>query len=416
MSATALPTRDQRAIAAFARRLVLARLEHLTRGRLTLHDATATRQCGEPGAQTLCATVRVHNSAFYGAVAFGGSVGAAESYVRGEWSADDLTRVIRVLLANRHVLDDIETGLARIAAPVRHLLQWANRNSRAGSRKNIRTHYDLGNDFFALFLDPSLTYSCALYERAEMDLEAAQLAKIDRACRKLALQPGERLLEIGTGWGSFALHAAREYGCHVTTTTISPAQYGVARERIAAAGLADRVDVQLRDYRDLTGQYDKAVSIEMLEAVGHRYYDVYFRKVSELLQPDGCMLLQTITIADQQYNAARRSVDFIRRYIFPGSTIPSVTAIAQAITRASDLRLVHLEDIGPHYARTLREWRDRFAANQAKIRALGYPAAFLRLWEFYFCYCEGGFEERVLGDAQMLFVKPGNRRAPLMNL
>lgn len=417
MNSTVVPAREPRAFDGFARKLLLTRLERLAHGRLTLRDASVAFQFGEPAAQaSLDATVYVHDPAFYGAAAFGGSIGAAESYARGEWSADDLTAVVRVLLANRDVLDGLETGFARLTAPLRRVLHSLSRNTRAGSRRNIRAHYDLGNDFFELFLDPSLTYSCAVFERADMDLHAAQLAKIDRICRKLALEPGEHLLEIGTGWGALAVHAAREYGCRVTTTTISPAQHAVARERVATAGLGDRVDVQLLDYRDLTGRYDKVVSIEMLEAVGHRYYDAYFRKASELLRPHGAMLLQTITIADQRYEAARRSVDFIQRHIFPGSTIPSVAAVGESIARASDLRLFHLEDIGPFYARTLREWRERFLANRARIRTLGYSDEFLRMWEFYFCYCEGGFEERALGDAQMLLVKPANRRDPLTAL
>jgi cyclopropane-fatty-acyl-phospholipid synthase len=414
LNATLLQARAPRTIDVVARRLLCSRLERLRLGRLTLRDAGTTSHFGHAAAGTdLAATVHVHDAAFYGAVAFGGSVGAAESYARGEWSADNLTNVVRVLIRNREVLDDLETGFARLASPVRRVLHSSSRNTRAGSRRNIEAHYDLGNDLFALFRDPSLTYSCALFERAHMSLEDAQVAKIDRICRKLALVPTDHLLEIGTGWGALALHAAREYGCRVTTATISPSQYAVARDRVRDAGLEDRVQVQLSDYRDLTGVYDKLVSVEMLEAVGHHFYDAFFRKASDLLRPDGSMLLQTITIADQQYEAAKRSVDFIQRYIFPGSTIPSVAAITQSVARASDLRLFHLEDIGPFYARTLREWRERFLAGRARIRALGYSDQFIRMWEFYFCYCEGGFEERALGDAQMLLTKPGTRRNPV---
>jgi cyclopropane-fatty-acyl-phospholipid synthase len=257
-------------------------------------------------------------------------------------------------------------------------------------------------------------YSSAIFEREDMPLEAASIAKLDRICRKLDLKPDDRVIEIGTGWGGFALHAARHYGCHVTTTTISRSQQKLARERVTAAGLNDRITLLLQDYRDLTGQYDKLVSIEMIEAVGHQYYDTFFRKCSELLKPEGTMLLQAITIADQRYEAARRSVDFIQRYIFPGSCIPSVTAISNALTRATDLRLFHLEDIGPHYALTLRRWRENFNANLAGVRALAYPESFIRMWEFYLCYCEAGFMERVIGDVQMLLVKPGARPAPLL--
>jgi cyclopropane-fatty-acyl-phospholipid synthase len=308
----------------------------------------------------------------------------------------------------------MERGLARFAAPARRALHWLNRNTRAGSRRNIEAHYDLGNEFFALFLDESLMYSSAVFEGGGGDLHSAQLAKLDRVCRKLQLRPSDHLVEIGSGWGSLAIHAAREYGCRVTTTTISPAQYALACERIRTAGLADRVEVLLADYRDLRGRYDKVVSIEMIEAVGWQYYETYFAKVSQLLAPDGLALIQSITIADHRYEFARRSVDFIQKYIFPGCTIPSIGALCNAVMRASDLRLFHLEDIGPHYARTLRLWRERFLSRRCDMHALGHSEEFCRLWEFYFSYCEGGFEERAISDVQMLLVKPENRRAPLL--
>ena len=287
------------------------------------------------------------------------------------------------------------------------------RNSRAGSRRNIAAHYDLGNEFFRSFLDETLMYSAATFEHEQQSLHDAQVARLDRICRKLELGPDDHLLEIGTGWGGLALHAARHFGCRVTTTTISREQWTLARERVREAGLGDRVEVLCEDYRDLTGTYDKLVSIEMIEAIGHQYYDTYFAKCSELLAPHGAMLLQAITIADQRYERARRSVDFIQRYIFPGSCIPSVAALSSSIARASDLRLFHLDDIGPHYATTLAHWRQNLRANLARVRSLGYGEEFIRMWEYYFCYCEGGFMERVIGDVQMLLVKPGNRRMPV---
>jgi cyclopropane-fatty-acyl-phospholipid synthase len=256
-------------------------------------------------------------------------------------------------------------------------------------------------------------YSSAVFERADMTLEAASIAKLDRICRKLDLKPSDRVMEIGAGWGGFAMYAAGRYGCHVTTTTISPAQHALAKSRIAGAGLTDRIELLLTDYRDLTGQYDKLVSIEMIEAVGYQYYDTYFRKCSELLKPEGMMLLQAITIADQRYEAAKRSVDFIQRYIFPGSCIPSVTALCSEVARATDMRVSHLEDIGPYYATTLRLWRERCVDNVERIRGLGYPETFIRMWEFYLCYCEGGFIERVIGDVQVLLVKPQARPQPI---
>jgi cyclopropane-fatty-acyl-phospholipid synthase len=257
-----------------------------------------------------------------------------------------------------------------------------------------------------------MMYSCALFEGPGMTLEQAQRARLARICEKLDLRPGEHLLEIGTGWGAMAIHAAANRGCRVTTTTISREQYELTRERVAAAGLSDRVTVLLEDYRDLRGRYDKLVSLEMIEAVGHAFFDVYFAQCGRLLADHGLMLLQAITIADQRYEAARRSVDFIQRHIFPGSTIPSITAMLASITGSSDMKLVDVEDIGPHYATTLRHWRWNFLARLDEVRALGYPESFIRMWEFYLCYCEGGFEERALGDVQMLLARPGNRRAP----
>ena len=408
------PARQISAIEKLTQRLVLAQLRRISSGAIVLHDGHRTQRFGEAAEScSLTASVHVHDPEFYTAVAFGGSVGAGESYAAGAWTTDDLTALVRVMVRNSDVLDGMEKGFARLLAPLRGGLHWLNRNTRAGSRRNIEAHYDLGNEFFALFLDESMTYSAAIFEHPEQDLHDAQVAKIDRICRKLALQPADHLLEIGSGWGALAIHAARNYGCKVTTTTISPAQHALALERIKAAGLADRIEVLLTDYRDLKGQYDKLVSVEMIEAVGHQYYDTYFSRASTLLKPDGMMLIQAITIADQRYEAARRSVDFIQRHIFPGSTIPSVTAISQSVTRASDMRLFHLEDIGPHYATTLRRWSERFHAQRHRIHALGYPESFCRLWDFYFSYCEGGFAERVLGNAQMVLVKPRNQRAPL---
>jgi cyclopropane-fatty-acyl-phospholipid synthase len=359
------------------------------------------------------ATIRVHDPAFYAAVATRGSVGAGESYVRGEWSCDDLVSLVRILVRNREQLEGLEGGFARVGAA---LLRWyhARRdNTRSGSRANISAHYDLGNEFYGLWLDPTMMYSCAVFAREDMSLHEAQLERLERICRKLDLQPGEHLLEIGTGWGGMAEYAAREYGCRVTTTTISREQHAFARERIARAGLAGRVEVLCEDYRELTGRYDKLVSIEMVEAVGERWFDTYFRKCSELLEPHGAMLLQSITIRDQHYEQALRSVDFIQRYVFPGACIPSVTALCERVARCTDMTLFGLEDIGPHYATTLRAWRREFLAHLPQVRALGFDEEFVRLWEFYLCYCEGGFEERAIGDVQMLLTKPLCRRAPL---
>jgi len=394
-------------------RAVHARLEGIRDGRITVLERGARRVFGAPSTRCpLEATIEVRDPRFWSELAFGGSIGAGEAYMAGYWSADDLTALVRILLANREVLDGMETGLARLTAPLQKALHWLNRNTRAGARRNIAAHYDLGNDFFALFLDPTMMYSCAIFAHPEMSLEEAQRLRLECVCRKLDLEPTDHLLEIGTGWGGMAIYAAQRTGCRVTTTTISREQYALARERVAAAGLEDRVTVLLEDYRDLQGRYDKLVSLEMIEAVGHPFFDTYFAQCGRLLKDDGLMMLQAITIADQRYEAARRSVDFIQRHIFPGSTIPSVTAMLGSITRRSDMKLVDLEDIGPHYATTLRRWRENFFARLDEVRALGYPETFIRMWEFYLCYCEGGFEERAIGDVQMLLAKPGNRRAP----
>jgi cyclopropane-fatty-acyl-phospholipid synthase len=397
-----------------ARGAVLSAFEHLQHGELRLIDADGEYRYGRksPGC-ALSATLRIANPRFYADTAFGGSVGAGEAYIHGYWSCDDLTALMRIMVLNRSALSGLEGGFARFSRPLYKLFHRLHRNSMHGSARNIAAHYDLGNGLYRLMLDETMAYSCAIFESEQATLLQASRAKFDAACRKLALKPGEQLLEIGTGWGGLAIHAARHYGCQVTTTTISKAQHEYARERIAEAGLQDRVTLLLEDYRELRGRYDKLVSIEMIEAVGANYLHGYFSRCSALLASDGAMLLQAITIQDQLYAQALRSVDYIQRFIFPGSFIPSVTALSTAIARASDLKIFHLEDIGPHYARTLAEWRRNFFAHLPEVRRLGYSDSFVRLWEFYLCYCEGGFAERQLGDVQMLLTKPGCRRAPV---
>ena len=390
-------------LASVARRLVRARLARIEHGSITLVEGASSETFGRLTAQcSLACTVQVRNAGFYAEIAFGGSVGAGESFMAGDWSCDDLTALSRIFLVNRGVLDGMDGGMARLANPVRRVLHALARNTRSGSRRNIAAHYDLGNDFFELFLDPTMMYSCAVYDQPDMTLEQAQVAKLDRLCRKLDLQPGDHLLEIGTGWGALALHAARHYGCRVTTTTISRQQHTLARARIEAAGLADRITLLLDDYRDLTGTYDKIVSVEMIEAVGHQYFDTFFRRCGELLAPGGTMVLQSITIDDRYYEDARDSVDFIKRHIFPGCCIPSVGALTASITGASTMRPVDLEDIGPHYATTLAAWRENLLARAAIVRERGYPDTLLRMWQFYLAYCEGGFAERTLGNVQLV--------------
>jgi cyclopropane-fatty-acyl-phospholipid synthase len=396
----------------YARSQVLARLTRLQAGQLTIIENGQHLIFGSD--ETLQATITVKDAHFYGEIAFGGSIGAGEAYMLNYWSADNLTNVIRIMAANQTVTDALEGGYQWLSKPLLKALHYLNRNTQDGSRKNIAAHYDLGNDFFKLWLDPSMMYSAAIFEPADCSLEAASLKKLEIICEKLALNANDHVIEIGTGWGGFAIYAASKYGCKVTSTTISKQQFDEANVRVKAANLQHKITLLLNDYRDLTGKYDKLVSIEMIEAVGHQFYDVYFAKCASLLKPDGMALIQAITIADQRFEAAKNSVDFIQRYIFPGSNIPSVTALLNSATKASDLKLLDLEDIGPHYATTLRKWRENFFEYIQQVRQLGYSEEFIKMWEFYLCYCEGGFAERALGDAHLLFTKPENRRSPLI--
>ena len=398
-----------------AKKLLFSLLRGLRWGELTIIDGSVRRLFGEKNSQLpLEATITVHHPRFYSSVVFGGSIGASEAFMAGYWSTDDLTTVVRIIILNQEVLESMEKGLAWLTAPLHMIYHLFRSNTKKGSRLNIAAHYDLGNDFYKLFLDETLTYSCGIFECEDSTLKEASMTKYARICQKLDLSSKDHVVEIGSGWGGFAIYAAQNYGCRITTTTISTAQYDLAKELIEKAGVAHKVELLLEDYRDLRGRYDKLVSIEMIEAVGHKYLDTFFRSCSKLLKEDGMMLLQAITIADQFYDQHKRSVDFIKRYIFPGSCIPSITAMSRSLARASDLKLFHLEDITPHYARTLRTWRQRFFANIDTVRDLGYPETFLRMWEYYLCYCEGGFTERYLGDVQMLLTKPLCRRPPLL--
>ncbi|MEJ2108895.1 MAG: cyclopropane-fatty-acyl-phospholipid synthase [Acidobacteriota bacterium] len=389
-----------------ARRAVFSNLKKLEYGSLTIIENDQRFEFGNEG---LKASIHISNPDFYSDLALGGSIGAAESYMSGFWSVDDLTTLIRIVVRNRRVLAGMERGMALITKPIQALRHWRRRNTPDGSMRNIAAHYDLGNDFYRLWLDRTMTYSCNIYERADATPEDAAASKYERICRKLSLNPSDHVLEIGAGWGGFAVHAVKKYGCRITTTTISQQQYSYAGELVRREGLSDRIKVLFQDYRDLKGTYDKLVSIEMIEAVGHHFLDSYFRICSDRLKADGLMALQAIIIEDQAYKAQLRSPDFIKRYIFPGSFIPSISVITKSVAQNTDMRLLDLCDITPHYARTLRSWRERFFANIDAVRALGYPDSFIRLWEYYLCYCEGAFLERYIGDVQMVFTKPGWR-------
>lgn len=394
-----------------ARGMISRSLAALTHGCVTLLEAGQRLVFGDPNSD-LAATVRVHHPSFYRQVAFGGTIGAGEAYMDGAWDCDDLPALVRIMVRNQEVQARLEAGLARLAVPLRRLLHRLHDNTRPGSRRNIAAHYDLGNHFYRLFLDPTMTYSCGIFEHPDSSMEEASVAKLDRICRKLRLGPGVSLLEIGTGWGSFAIHAARNYGCSVTTATISRRQYELAEQRVREAGLDGRVTLLQQDYRDLRGQFDRVAAIEMIEAVGHRHLPTFFKVLAQRLKRDGIGLIQAITMPDHAYDAYKDTPDFISYYIFPGGCCPSLTAMSQAAS-ATDLRLVHLEDITPHYPRTLRAWRSTFHANLDQVRRLGYPERFIRMWDFYLCHCIGGFEERFTRVQQLLYVRPDCRLEPL---
>lgn len=390
------------------RRIVERRLTQLKSGRIQLLDGDRQQELGDPSENRLVARLSVNDSRFYRRVLFGGTVGAAESYLQGEWDCDNLTGLFRILCRNLNEARELNRGLQWLFDSSARVLHWLARNTRLGSRRNIAAHYDLGDDFFELFLDPTMMYSSAMFENEEVDLEAAQTARLDRVCQQLDLQPGDHVLEIGTGWGGFAVHAATNYGCRVTTTTISRNQFEYASRRVEAAGLGDRVTVLESDYRDLSGSFDKLVSIEMIEAVGHQYYDTYFEQCGRLLKSGGRMLLQAIVIPDQRYDAYLRGTDFIRRYIFPGGSLPSIGAMQRSVAKTSQLRMVQLQDFADGYARTLRAWRDRFHAKLNCVRELGYTDRFIRLWDYYLSYCEAAFSERAVGVVHAVWERPGD--------
>lgn len=393
-----------------ARKLILRVLDNFAVGSLTLHDRDETFRIGnseregEPHAE-----VTVHNPALYSKLLAGGTIGSGEAYIEGDWSTPDLTAVTRLFSANMVTMEAMEgrqSWFVRLGLKIAHGM---NRNTHTGSRRNIAAHYDLGNDFFRLFLDPTMMYSSAIFPSEEASLNEASITKLDEICQQLELKQDDHLLEIGTGWGGMAIHAAQHYGCRVTTTTISQEQYAHTCQQVAELGLGSQVTVLCEDYRNLTGQFDKLVSIEMIEAVGHQFYGTYFSRCSELLKPTGKMVIQAITISDQRYQEARDTVDFIKRFIFPGGCLPSLSVIANHLARDTDMQMVHLRDITLDYARTLAAWRERFMAQLEAVRRQGFDDQFIRMWEFYLCYCEGGFRERIIGTVQLAFAKPGYR-------
>jgi cyclopropane-fatty-acyl-phospholipid synthase len=385
---------------------MLKQLEQLAYGNLTIEDNDHIYHFSGESRQDLCARFKVLDEQFYWYVAFGGSVGAGEAYINNYWQSDDLTSVMQLFALNQSMMDSMEGGLAKLTTPLKQGFHWLNKNTRKGSRSNIVAHYDLGNEFFKLFLDPTMMYSSGIFLQDNQSMHQASLNKLERICERLRLQSDDHIVEIGTGWGSFAIFAAKNYGCKVTTTTISDEQYSYAKKRIKEENLEGQITLLKQDYRNLEGKFDKLVSIEMIEAVGHQYFDTFFKKCSSLLKPEGEMLLQAITIVDQRFDSAKKEVDFIKRYIFPGSCIPSVDSISKSIRQSSDMRVLNLEDIGVHYAYTLNKWRQAFFDNIEQVKEQGFSQAFIRMWDFYLCYCEGGFKARVISVVQIHQVKP----------
>jgi len=397
-------------IANLAKSQVIKRLRSLPFGRLTIVDGDETYEFGDLSASaSVKARINVHDSTAFRDFAFGGSIGAAEAFMLGKWSSPSLLDVVRVFCINVDFLNQFDGSRPLWQRARDKLFHFLNRNTEKQARENISRHYDLSNDFFALFLDPEMMYSAAIFPHEKASLEEAAVHKLDVICRKLELKPEDHLLEIGTGWGGLAVYAAKHYGCRVTTTTISREQYDIACKRVREQGLEQQVTVLQQDYRKLTGRFDKLVSVEMIEAVGHQYYGQYFGGCASLLKDGGLMLLQAITIPEQRYDYARRSVDFIQRYIFPGGSLPSHEAIISAVKSNSDMVMVGMQEIGADYAKTLQIWHDRFFARLDEVRALGFDDYFIRMWNYYLCYCQGGFEERIIGTSQILLAKPGWR-------
>ncbi|GAA0839320.1 cyclopropane-fatty-acyl-phospholipid synthase family protein [Marinobacter szutsaonensis] len=400
-----------------ARQLVLQQLKILQHGVLTIREAGAEPLVfGDGDTRYAPAELVIHDHSTWRDLLTGGGVGAAEAYVAGDWSTPDLVSLLRFFTRNVDRMNEFEDRFSWVTKPALKGLHWLNRNTKEGSRKNISAHYDLGNDLFETFLDATMMYSSAIYPREDATLEEAAVHKLDTICRKLDLGPDDRVIEIGTGWGGFAIHAAKHYGCHVTTTTISREQLELAKARVKAEGLEDRITLLFDDYRDLEGEFDKLVSIEMIEAVGPQFLDSYFQQINALLKPDGLALVQAINMPEQRYARALKNVDFIQRFIFPGSFIPSFGAMLESVRNGSNLVLTHSEDIGFHYARTLRDWCERFMAKRDTLEQMGYDQAFRRLWHFYFAYCEAGFSERAIGVSQLVFAKPGNKRANILSV
>lgn len=366
------------------------------------------------GQGSISANITINSYEFYKRIILFGDIGFGEAYTDGLWDTDNITNVIKWVLLNIDNAPGVSGSKTQTLSL--NLLKWFNKlyhskreNTVDGSRKNIAEHYDLNNDFFASFLDPTMTYSSAYFYKDGLSLQEAQLAKYDRLCRQLQLKPTDHVLEIGSGWGGNAIYMAKTYGCRVTSLTISAEQHKLAVERVKDEGLTHRVSIELRDYRTLEGQYDKIVSVEMLEAVGHKYLDVYFKKCHDLLKRNGMLALQVITSPDSRYDSLRKGVDWIQKHIFPGSLLPSVAAINGAVNRTGDMTMIDLKDIGTDYAHTLKLWYDQFNANLKEVKSLGFDEHFIRKWNYYLCYCEAAFAMRNINTMQLVYSRPNRQ-------
>ncbi|PMM42069.1 SAM-dependent methyltransferase [Vibrio breoganii] len=394
-----------------ARALLLNHLQKLQHGRLTIIERFES-QSGSESLEFGCATESFHASIeishpdFYSRMLSGGSIAAAEAYMDGWWDSSDLTAVMKLMALNLNSLDNMNSKQSLFKRAAYKVGHWLNRNTHINSKKNIGAHYDLGNELYTRFLDNNMLYSAAVYNNSSDTLEQAQINKMDRLCQQLKLQSGDTVIEIGTGWGGMAIYMAKTYGCHVTTTTISEEQFAYAAQKVQEQGLSDQVTLLKQDYRDLEGQFDKLVSIEMIEAVGREFLPSYIDKCQSLLKPGGLMAIQAITIADQRFESYSKGVDFIQKYIFPGGFLPSVTHLLQQTTKHSQLVLHDLHDIGIDYAKTLREWLHRFNLSEKELASFGYDERFMRMWRYYLCYCEGGFLAQRISTVHLTFRNP----------
>ena len=392
----------------FFKKNIIKKFEKIKVGSIQFIDGSERYSFGDSNIKK-SVKVEIFSPNFYVLLGSGGLMGVAEAYTLGYWKTNDLVSLIRVIFENKNIMNQMDSGLAIIFKPLNAIIHWFNKNSLSGSKKNILSHYDLSNDFYQLWLDQTMTYSCGIFKDNETTMQEASIEKLDRLCRKLNLNENDSILEIGTGWGSLAIHAAKNYGCQITTTTISDAQYSLAKNKIIKEGLQDKITIIKEDYRNLTGKFDKIISIEMIEAVGHEYVATYFKKVSSLLKNDGLFAMQGITYNDQKFDTYKNSVDFIKKYIFPGSCLISVSQVTDVMKKYTDFSLSHLEDITIHYATTLKKWRINFLNEISSIKKLGFSDEFINMWEFYLVYCEAGFRERNIGDYQFIFSKSGSK-------